>query len=242
MGNERPVVARVGDWSAVLGPVRIVNALGASIVYRLEPANGAQRFPVLIAEVLNGRLAPERADAALAELETAARDLATHPKEHAVWSISDLRRVDDTAEPVNHVAQSLGAYFVAPDGRPLLDLLREALQQAKLQNRPLTVDTWSRRAGWRRAAFFLLSGSVWVYVALRWFPNAILVPGPYRGDHTSGHGPLIWVLGLGWASMGVWSLILNAEPRIANWLAERLLVSRVISLGWLAILVWWGWR
>ena len=238
---EPPVVARVGTWSVVLGSQRIVNALGASIVYRLEPSNSAQRFPLLLTELWNGRLAAGRAAAALAELETATRELSALPPDRAVWSVSDLRRRDDSSEPVDHAARSLADYFVAPDGRPLLTLLREALQQAQLQGQPLTVATWARQTGWRRGALFAATGLAGTVVCLRWFPGAVVTPEPYSSGHTR-HGLLVWVLFLMLAGAGAWELAQMAMPRLARWRSERGAFAAVLGAVFLVAAVWWGWR
>src|SRR5262245_28620150 len=112
MPDNGVVTARVGGWSAPLGTKRTVNALGASIAYRLEPVADAQRFPALLTELWRGRLAPARADAALLELETVRRELSALPADKAVWSVSDLRKQSDAGEPVNRAAKSLADYFV----------------------------------------------------------------------------------------------------------------------------------
>lgn len=241
MADRSPVVLRAGEWSATLGPIESVTALGASILYRLEPENVAQRFPLLLGGLLNGRLPPEQADGALAELETAARELAAHPKEHAVRSATDLRRIDDSIQPVNPAAANLATYFIAPDGRPMLDVLAEAVRQAKRDRRPLTANAGLRRARWQRAAANVLSGLAWALViGLLLVPNEVIDPGSHR---TSRPAELLGALGLGWVVwLGVWGLIATAAPRIGDWFEDKPVAETAIAILWFVIVIkacWW---
>jgi len=240
--DARPVVARVGRWSMTLGTQRTVNALGASIAYRLEPAAGAKRFPALLAELWRGRLAPARADAALIELDTVQRELAALPAEKAVWSVSDLRRQSDAGEPVDRSAKSLAEYFVTPEGRPLLDALREAIQRAKAQDEPLVVGTWARSQGWARGAFFTALGLGGAIACFVWFPDVVVSKGLPDPDATIHHGLLLWMLLLMVASVGVWELAETALPRLVTWRVERRFFSGFLRAVFLLGMLWLGWR
>jgi hypothetical protein len=240
MPSDKPVVARVGSWSRTLGSQRIVNALGASIAYRLEPQADAQRFPALLVDLWRGRLPASKADAALAELEVVQRELAALPASKAVWSVSDLRRIDDTQLPVNHAAASLADYFVAPDGRPLLAVIREAVQQAMVAGETLTVGTWARTQGWKRGTAITALGLAGAAVTYALFPDAVVTEGHDQG--TVHHGLLVWVLFLMIASVGVWELAETALPGLAAWRRERAFFAGFLRAVFLIGLLWLGWR
>lgn len=205
------VKARVGDWSAELGPVHIVNALGATISYRLEPETDARRFPAVLNGLFNGRLEAGAAASAATELETISRELAQLPPERAVWSVQDLRRRDDSAEPVNHSARHLGEYFIAADGRPLLEVLLEAARLSQAQGQALVVDTWARRGGWKAGAAMLALGIAWTFVFYRFFPD---LRGSMDHDPDSTSGVPLWAFGPLIAVPGLWSLAITADPRL----------------------------
>jgi hypothetical protein len=241
MPEARPVVARVGAWGMPLGTQRSVNALGATIAYRLEPQADAQRFPALLTELWRGRLAPSRADAALVELDIVQRELAALPAEKAVWSVSDLRKQSDAGESVNRGARSLAEYFVTPEGRPLLDALREAVQRAKANDQPLVVGTWARSQGWRRGAFFTALGMVGAVVCFVFFPDVVVSKG-MDPDATIHHGLLLWMLMLMIAGVGIWELAETALPALAVWRRERRFFSGFLRAVFLLGMLWLGWR
>jgi hypothetical protein len=55
------------------------------------------------------------------------KELKQLSKERVVCSLDDLRRWDDTGEPVNQAAQDVFHSFVSVDGRPLFAVLQERL-------------------------------------------------------------------------------------------------------------------
>jgi hypothetical protein len=213
---EAPIQARVGDWSAVLGPMHIVNALAATIRYRLEPEEHLKHVPIVLGQLFRGALAPGQAAAALAELDMIQQAFEKLPRERAIWSLADLRRLDDSTLPVHHQARHLAEYFIAPDGTPLLAVLREAVLQCQRQNRVLTVDTWFRRSGFVKAAFFLITGLAAALALWWWNPNACAAPNPQGLLQDAPHGIPLWALGLAWAGIGGWDLLSTLWPAAAE--------------------------
>lgn len=242
MSSPRSTVLRVGSWSAELGNPHLFDGLNATLAYRLEPDATATRFPALLEELWAGRLTPERADAALAELETAARELCALGPERVVWSIEDLRRIDSPDVPVNLAATTVADYFVAPDGRRILDVLREAIQEAKLQNRPVTVDSSELRKSLAFAACLTVGGLLATYVAFRWFPDVVVSKTAYSPSTTSKHGLMLWVLLLLCAGQGAVLFLFGAFPRLGAWWAERRAVSWTVWIGIVVVAMTLGWK
>ena len=232
------VRARVGTWSAELGPVHIVNALGATISYRLEPEADPRRFPAVLNGLFNGRLEPGAAGAAVAELETIARELAQLPAERAVWSVRDLRRQDDTGEPVNHSARHLGEYFLAANGRPLLEVLLEAARLSQVQGQPLLVDTWARRSGWRGGAAMLALGIAWTLAFYLLFPD---LRATMDHDPSASGGLPFWAFGPLIAAYGLWSLAVTADPRLDRVRAKHPWLFLAVTLvgAWAFLMLVW---
>src|SRR5215470_4756251 len=100
-----------------LGPKTMLEALFATITYRLEPDGRGSRFPMVMKRLYSGRLRPSEIPGAVRELEAIESELTGLPADRAIWSLSDLRRRDDRELPVNHRATNVRDYFVGADGR-----------------------------------------------------------------------------------------------------------------------------
>lgn len=235
------VRARVGLWTARLGPRGIVEALRATIVYRLEPESVPRRFPAVAAELWGGRLEPERAAAALGEIEEIARELGALPTARAVWSLRSLRRIDDSGLPVDHAAENLRDYFVAPDGRPLLAVLAEAVRRSAAEGRPVVLDTRDR-AGVVRAAVAVVVGLAWTVAAWLSMPDvAFDLPVPYREVRPAQHGMPVWVAGWCLASLGLLALLGACFPTLESLVKKHAVVSGTLIGAYFFLLAWLTW-
>src|SRR5262245_7778611 len=134
-----PKHLRIGSQTYDLGPPIVIDGLFATINYRLEPDGRGTRFPTVMNRLYAGRLSPTEAPAASQEPQEIEGRLATLTPDRAVWSLSDLRRRDDSQLPVNRSARHLGDYFLAVNGRPLLAALQEAVHLGLDQNQPVVL-------------------------------------------------------------------------------------------------------
>ncbi len=213
-----------------LAPAQVIEALFASISYRLEPEGTATRFPILMDSLYAGRLDSKDAPAALLELGHIEAGLKALPPERAVWSFTDLRRIDDSEQPVNHAATNLYEYFISSDGQPLVAHLRRAAEDSMLAKRDLTLDSPERRRTVRPALTVLLIGLAWTIAGYVFFPHYILAP---RGGRD---GPLLWPLGLLVAAGGLATLVMALRPEVRKWV-DRHVNAVLLILGAVSLLL-----
>ncbi len=100
----------------------------STIAYRLEPDGWGSRFPALMKELYNGRLALDRVPDAQRELETVRAELAERPPEQRVFAYEDPER--ETPWPVPPGAESLADCFLTANGDNLLEVIAETLEDA----------------------------------------------------------------------------------------------------------------
>ena len=229
---------RVGRQTYDLGAPVVVEGLFATITYRLEPGGRGTRFPLIMNRLYAGRLDSVQASAASRELEEIEAGLATLPAGRAVWSLTDLRRVDDRALPVNHSAANARDYFVGADGRPLLGSLRAAILASRESREAVELASSEARAKSRAAVGLLVFGFLWTVVGYVFFPNWVLTSMYDHSDKVS--GPLLWPAGFLLMGGGVFGLLTSRFPALGEWfnrkawLAVSLLLLVVVLYLWLA--------
>jgi hypothetical protein len=201
-----------------VGPNTMLEALFATITYRLEPDGRGSRFPMVMKRLFAGRLPPSEIPAALRELVEIETELTGLPSDRVVWSLSDLRRRDDRELPVNHRASNARDYFVGADGRPLICILREVCQL----NAPVKLAT--ARARWTRSAALglIFFGGVWAVAGYWLLPDWILTTGY---ETSTDGGPLLWPLGILFAAAGMLRLGFMRLPALEEWFEARVWLS-----------------
>jgi hypothetical protein len=129
---------------------QIMQALFATISYRLEPDGWATRFPAVLEHLQQGSLGASRADQALMELGQIEAELRSLPPDRVVWSLDNLHVRNDSRQPVNHNAKSIYDYFVAQDGTPVVNKLREIALACRSQGNIVKVESRSLRKSRRK--------------------------------------------------------------------------------------------
>lgn len=218
-----------------LAPAEVIEALFATISYRLEPQGRATRFPNVIDSLYAGRLDSKDAPAALIELGHIEAGLKALPPDRAVWSFTDLRRIDDSDRPVNHAATNLYEYFIADDGELLVAHLRQAIQNSMLAKRNLTFKSRERKSSVGSALALLLIGLVWTIAGYLFFPHRILVP---RGGH---EGPLLWSLGILAIAGGLVFLLMALRPNVDKWVRRRPNTALIVFAAVTLLLLYLSW-
>lgn len=217
----------------------VLEAFAATVSYRLEPDGWASRFPVVLDHLLAGRLGPADVDAALAELDAIASGLRALPRDRIVFDLADLSRRDDPRARVDRAAATAFGFFVAEDGRPLVDVLREGAMAARAAGRPLGLSTPRAAAQSRQAWALLLIGVAWAVGGAVYLPRLVLVP---HGASGAAHGPAAWSLGVVLAAGGASRLLAVKRPAFAAAVRRRGLLSIGIALVLVAALFAVTWR
>jgi 2,3-bisphosphoglycerate-dependent phosphoglycerate mutase len=214
----------------------IVQALFATISYRLEPQGRGTRFPVIILGLYGGQLNPEEMLAAIAELDVIANDLQALPLERAVRSMKDLTPF----RAGNGGAASLFEYFLTLEGVPLVAALRTIIQQARSAASPIRFDSPQVVKDRRMGRLWILVGAAWSICGFIYFPDFVIVP---IGSSLRG-GPLLWPIGLAIMGLGFLSLFQFRRLRTFRkaqhshqWIAA--LIGMAVVALWVAI-TWRG--
>ncbi len=219
---------RVGRETFDLGPAIIFDGLFSTITYRLEPNGRGSRFPKVMNRLYGGRLDPSEVQDAARELEEIEAGLAQLHSDHTVWSLSDLRRREDSGLPVNHSAANVRDYFVATDGRRLVDALRDVVLLGRARNKPVELASAKTLQRSRGAWGVIACGLLWTIVFYLFFPNWIFTSG-YEDSKDVG-GPLLWPAGIWFAAAGLVQLLLKRYPSAEEWFEERVWLSVLLIL------------
>jgi len=230
---------RVGSQTYDLGPPAIIDGLFATISYRLEPDGRGSRFPTLMRLVFAGRMSPADAPAASRELEEVEGGLAALPPDRAVWSLSDLRRRDDSRLPVNRAAHSVRDYFVAGDGRPLLAALQEAIHFSRVRNEPVLLASSEARKRSVGAMTAIAIGLLWTALGYLFFRDWVLTT---PSDPHPASGPLIWPLGVLSCFGGVAGLIEGRYPALGDWATRHVWLTVALVLAGVGVWMALSWQ
>jgi 2,3-bisphosphoglycerate-dependent phosphoglycerate mutase len=103
-----------------IGPGGILHSLFSTIAVRLEGGKWGSRFPLIIGDLYQGRLAQTKARAALDEFRVIERELAELPPSAVVWDADDLAAVPPWGTEVGSHVRNMAQYFVTTTGRNLV--------------------------------------------------------------------------------------------------------------------------
>jgi hypothetical protein len=122
------VTLRAGSSTLEVGSADFLNAFFSTICVRLEGQEWGVRFPVLMRELYGGRMPAAKCAIGLGELEVITRELEALPPSDVVWDFEDRGARPPWGDRIAPTITSLGNYFWTSDGKPLLEVLRSALE------------------------------------------------------------------------------------------------------------------
>ena len=106
----------------------------SSIAYHLEHKQWGSRFPVIMRELYDGKLNPQNVDQAIAELKTIQEELKEFRPDQVIWDFEDLSAQPPWGDRISSEITDLSNYYVTSDGKDLISVLFEALEQTKRVN------------------------------------------------------------------------------------------------------------
>ncbi len=106
----------------------------------LESKGWGSRFPVLMKQLYQGTVAPSSLNALEAELRSAQSELKKLPPPKVVWDIENPSARPPWGENISPHITDLSNYFVTSDGQDMFTVLFRAIESAKKQNVPLSVE------------------------------------------------------------------------------------------------------
>ncbi|MGJ7542290.1 Imm70 family immunity protein [Variovorax sp. LT1R16] len=125
----------VGSITDELGAPSFVHSFFSTISAHCEPTGWGLRFPHLMNELYQGRLAHGNALLALAELQQAKATLSNLPPADVVWDIENRQSKPPWGDNIAPHITSLGNYFVSSTGRDVFQILEEALEASAEERR-----------------------------------------------------------------------------------------------------------
>lgn len=218
-----------------------MEALFATISYRLEPDGWASRFPMLLDRLHEGRLDATSADQALAELDLVSAELRRLPVDRVVWSMHDLKKRDDAGEPVRRGAANAFEYFVAQDGRPILTCIAEMVQKSKQSGDATSLGSLVRHRNLVSGIVLLVLGLAVAFGGYLYFPNTILVA-EHVPEYVVQHGPLVWPLGGVIAIVGAFALSGAVYPSFAATMRRHRTAFMASGIFAMLVVMYFGWR
>lgn len=124
-------------WQA--GSADFLKAFFSTVFVRLEHERWGDQYPILMRDIYAGRLAPERADAASKEVLLIRQKLSGLPVEQVVWDFEDRLARPPWRDQISPEIESLADYFVTSDGKNLLDVLAQGIQEARESKKDLEI-------------------------------------------------------------------------------------------------------
>jgi hypothetical protein len=107
-----------------------LHAFFSTISYHLEPEGWGTKYPYLLKQLYNGRLAWSDVPNAIKELEEVRSRLEQFKPKDVVWDIEDLSKRPPWGDNISSDITNLSNYFVTSDGRDLFGVLLKALQDS----------------------------------------------------------------------------------------------------------------
>ena len=117
-----------------IGDDNFLYSFFSTIAHNLENRKWGKIFPVIMNELYNGKIENKNIDKALKELNTIKRNLKKFSPDKVVWDYHDLEKMPPWGNDIANSITDLSNYFVTSDGKDLIDVLFNALKEAKNMN------------------------------------------------------------------------------------------------------------
>ena len=122
-----------------IGTGDFLHSFFSTVAYNLENGRWGSRFPVIMNELYQGKLARENTDKALEELRIIRKELQKFSPEKVVWDIEDLSKQPPWGKNISKDITNLSNYFVTSSGDDFLTVFSRALEQAKEVNAAIEI-------------------------------------------------------------------------------------------------------
>lgn len=102
----------------------------STVAYNLEGGNWGARFPVIMNELYQGKLANANVSNAKVELNTIENELKNLSPDKVIWDIEDLTKQPPWGTKISNQITDLSNYFITSDGRDFLAIFHKTLDAA----------------------------------------------------------------------------------------------------------------
>ena len=121
---------KVGCIWYEIGAASFLHSFFSTVAYNLECGNWGTRFPVIMNELYQGKLANANVPNAKVELNTIENEFKKLPPEKVIWDIDDLTKQPPWGNKISNQITDLSNYFITSDGRDFLTIFQNALDAA----------------------------------------------------------------------------------------------------------------
>ena len=122
-----------------IGTGDFLHSFFSTVAYNLENGQWGSRFPVIMNELYQGKLARENIDKATKELRIIKQELQKFGPEKVVWDIDDLSKQPPWGRNISKDITDLSNYFVTSGGDDFLTVFAHALEKAKEVNSAMEI-------------------------------------------------------------------------------------------------------
>jgi len=122
-----------------IGTGDFLHSFFSTVAYNLENGQWGSRFPVIMNELYQGKLARENIDKATKELRIIKQELQKLSPEKVVWDIDDLSKQPPWGKNISKDITDLSNYFVTSGGEDFLTVFAHALEKAKEVNSAMEI-------------------------------------------------------------------------------------------------------
>jgi len=129
----------VGDDPVEIGTASFLKSFFSTVLVRLEDEEWGSRFPTIMRDFYSGRMSFERAEAAIAELETIHRMLKEYAPDQGVWDYEHRERRPPWEGNLSPSIRDLAGCFVTSWGKSLFNVLTEAFRQSSEKRQEIRI-------------------------------------------------------------------------------------------------------
>jgi hypothetical protein len=122
-----------------IGSSSFLYAFFSNICFHLENKRWGDKYPYLMKKLYQGKLSYMYAPLAIRELEEIKEKLKLFPPEKIVWDIDDACKKPPWGNNISNDITSLSNYFVTSEGKDLIDITMEALEEGVKNKKDITI-------------------------------------------------------------------------------------------------------
>lgn len=113
-----------------IGTGDFFHAFFSTICVNLEEKNWGKKFPIIMNDLYKGSLSKRRLNLAKLEILLIESELSRISPDKVVWDVEDLSKLPPWGNDISEDITNLAEYFVTTNGKNLISVLKDAIEQA----------------------------------------------------------------------------------------------------------------
>lgn len=124
-----------------IGTSDFLHSFFSTIAMNVEDRKWGSRFPVVMKNMYSGELKVDELNEAKIELEEIEKELKSFPPSRMVWDAEDITKNPPWGNNISPSIKNLADYFITTDGRNLINVMYEAINEAINEKLPMVITT-----------------------------------------------------------------------------------------------------